>query len=183
MPGLAKSAVIAQYSGLRASGSSRDFLVEWSEKLPGLLNLAGIDSPGFAAAPALALEAVDRLVERGLALQERLGFQSKRKSVPRFAILDDQARQRLVSTDQAWSRIVCRCELVTEAEVVAALHSPVPARTYDGIKRRTWLGTGRCQGAFDLPRVIELICRETGCAAQEVTKRGGGSPFIARRTR
>lgn len=183
VPGFSKSAVIANYSGLRASGTTRDFVVEFSASLPGLLNLAGIDSPGFAAAPSLALEAVDLLAGAGLELRERLHYVATRQAIPRFAILSESERQALAKTDPSWSRIVCRCELVTEAEVLAALRSPLPARSYDGIKRRTWLGTGRCQGAFDLPRVIELICRETGCQPEDVTKNGPGSAFIMGRTR
>ena len=183
VPGIAAKSVIAQYSGLRASGSSRDFILAWSPTLAGVLNLAGIDSPGFAAAPALALEAVGLLRSAGLPADQRPDFIASRRAIPRFALLDAAARQELADQDRAWSRIVCRCELVTEAEVLAALHSPIPARSYDGIKRRTWLGTSRCQGAFDLPRVIELICRETGCPPEAVTKRGGASAFISGRTR
>jgi glycerol-3-phosphate dehydrogenase len=79
--------------------------------------------------------------------------------------------------------VVCRCELVTEGEILAEIHAPIPARTYDAIKRRTWLGTGRCQGGFDMPRVINLLAAELGCSPFEVTKKGAGSEFLVRLTK
>ena len=94
-----------------------------------------------------------------------------------------EEKAALVKQNPAYGRIVCRCEEVTEGEIIDAIHSPVPARTYDGIKRRTWLGTGRCQGAFDYPRVIQIIARELGIDETEVTKKGKGSNLAYRRTK
>ena len=79
--------------------------------------------------------------------------------------------------------MICRCENITEGEIIAEIHSPVPARTYDAIKRRTWLGTGRCQGGFDMPRVVNILSRELGISPLEVTKRGKGSEFLFRETK
>ena len=79
--------------------------------------------------------------------------------------------------------MICRCELVTEGEIVAELHGPIPARTYDAIKRRTWVGTGRCLGSFDMPRVVQIMAQETGLSPLQITKRGPGSPFLVRTTK
>ncbi|MCD6356428.1 MAG: (2Fe-2S)-binding protein, partial [Anaerolineaceae bacterium] len=79
--------------------------------------------------------------------------------------------------------IVCRCESVTEGEIVAEIHSSIPARTYDAIKRRTWLGTGRCQGGFDLPRVTEILARELGTSQLSISKKGERSKFLKRPTK
>ncbi len=80
-------------------------------------------------------------------------------------------------------RIICRCEMVTEGEIVREIHAPIPAHTYDAIKRRTWLGTGRCLGSFDLPRVTAILAHELGISPVEVTKKGAGSAFLAGTTK
>ncbi|MEN4041835.1 MAG: (2Fe-2S)-binding protein, partial [Anaerolineaceae bacterium] len=85
--------------------------------------------------------------------------------------------------DARYGRVVCRCELVTEGEILAEIHAPIPALTYDALKRRTWLGTGRCLGGFDMPRVIDLLARETNRDHVQITKKGAGSEFLARRTK
>jgi glycerol-3-phosphate dehydrogenase len=92
-------------------------------------------------------------------------------------------RAHLVSNDPSYGRVVCRCELVTEGEILAEIHAPIPAHTYDAIKRRTWLGTGRCLGAFDMPRVVALLSRELGLDPTEITKKGPGSEFLERKTK
>jgi len=92
-------------------------------------------------------------------------------------------RQLLVNMDPRYGQVICRCENITEGEIIAEIHSPVPARTYDAIKRRTWLGTGRCQGGFDMPRVVNILSRELGISPLEVTKRGKGSEFLFRETK
>ncbi|MCD6520255.1 MAG: (2Fe-2S)-binding protein, partial [Anaerolineae bacterium] len=91
--------------------------------------------------------------------------------------------QALIAQDPRFGHIVCRCEMVTEGEIVAACHRPIPARTYDAIKRRTRLGSGRCQGAFDTPHVIRILARELGLSPLEITKKGGNSHFLRRKTK
>jgi len=89
----------------------------------------------------------------------------------------------LIAKDPAYGRIVCRCETVTEGEILAEMHAPIPADTYDAIKRRTWLGTGRCQGGFDMPRVVKILSQELGISPEEVTKKGKGSDLLFRSTK
>lgn len=183
VPTLDKRDVIAVFAGLRAAGSTGDFLIDAPKEIPGLVNLAGIESPGFTAAPAIAERVIDLLRESGLPLVPRRSFNPERQPPPRFAELSRKQQQELIASDPRYGRVVCRCETVTEGEIVAAIHAPVPARTYDGIKRRTRLGAGRCQGGFDTPRVINILARELGLPRTSVSKRGPGSEFLLRATK
>lgn len=181
--------VIATFAGLRATGNwdptgkGKDFLIEVSSTVRGLVNLAGIESPGYASAPAIAEYVAQLLREQGEVLEQKMDWQPKRVPIPRFKDLSHEQRAELIRRDPAFGRIVCRCEEVTEGEIMMAIHSPIPATTYDAIKRRTWLGTGRCQGSFDYPRTMEILARELGVSMTDVTKKGPGSVFLYRRTK
>ena len=189
VPSVSPSGVIATFAGLRATGnhtpdgSTRDFLIEIAREVTGLINVAGIESPGYAAAPAIAEYVVELLRSQGVALAEKEQWEERRQGIPRFKTLSHKERKELISRSPAYGRIVCRCEEVTEGEILDAIHSPIPAHTYDAIKRRTWLGTGRCQGSFDYPRTLEILARELNVPMTEITKRGPGSVFLYRRTK
>ena len=193
IPSLDLRHVIASFAGLRAGGNAecehpdvdyhRDFVIEVADEVEGLINLAGIESPGLTGAPAIAERVVDLLRGAGEELEEKAGWNRIRPARPRFREMSHEERTLLVQKDPRYGRIVCRCESVTEGEIVAEIHAPIPARTYDAIKRRTWCGTGRCQGAFDLPRVVEILSRELGIPQEEVTKKGAGSEFLVRPTK
>jgi glycerol-3-phosphate dehydrogenase len=184
---------IATFAGLRAAGNApcqtpgvdygHDFIVEIPAEVQGFVNLGGIESPGLTSAPAIAERVVALLQDAGEPLRERRDWNPIRPARPRFRDLSLQERARLVQQDPRYGRIVCRCETVMEGEVVAEIHAPIPARTYDALKRRTWLGTGRCQGGFDTPRVAEILARELGTSPLEATKKGPGSELLARRTK
>jgi glycerol-3-phosphate dehydrogenase len=179
VPGLALHRVITAFAGLRAVAAGRgDFVIGAEPGVPGFVNAAGICSPGLSAAPAVALMVVEELRKTGLELREKAGFNPRRLHEKPFREMDDAERRRAVERDARYARIVCRCETVTEAEIVAALHSPVPATTMDGVKRRTRAQMGRCQGGFCGPRIIEIISRETGRPMEEITKSGGGSWLV-----
>lgn len=173
---------IAVYAGIRATGtagkSDRDFIIEIPKEVSGLVNLCGIESPGFASAPAIAQRVTELLKDAGLELKEKAFYNPVRKPKLHFHKLSHKEKAEMIKTNPAYGRIVCRCEEVTEGEIIDALNTPVPARTYDGIKRRTWLGTGRCQGSFDIPRVIQILSREFGIKPEEVTKKGKGSEIL-----
>jgi len=183
VPTLERRDVIAVFAGLRASGSTGDFLIEAPAQAPGLINVAGIESPGLTAAPAIAEFVLDLLRECGLELLEKADYNPIRRSPPRFSELSPREKAALIAKDARYGRIVCRCETVTEGEIVAAIHAPVPARTYDALKRRTRLGAGRCQGGFDTPRVIHILARELGLPPTAITKKGPGSEFVVRETK
>lgn len=188
MPAVNLKWTIGIFAGLRASGNARcanpdvdytgDFIVESAADAPGLINCAGIESPGLTAAPAIAERVVMLLKEAGAMLRERSDWNPKRKGRPVMRRLSPEAQQALIEQDPRYGRIICRCEMVTEGEIVAEIHAPIPARTYDALKRRTWLGTGRCQGGFDLTRVVEILARELNVPVETIRKNNVGSEFV-----
>lgn len=193
VPGLNKGHIIAMFAGLRpyGIGPSRnpnldylhDYIIEIPDHQKGFVNLGGIESPGLTAAPAIAQEVVDILKDAGEKFTEKKDWDPIRNSRPRFREMDHEERKRLVNMDASYGRIICRCENVTEGEILAEIHAPIPALTYDAIKRRTWLGTGRCQGGFDMPRVVQILANELGVSPLEITKKGENSEFLVRPTK
>ena len=193
VPNINPRHVIAVFAGLRAGGNaacqtpgigySHDFIVEIPTEVQGLVNLGGIESPGLTAAPAIAQYVVELLKDAGEKLQEKKNWNPVRPARPQFRHLTHEECDALIKKDARYGRVVCRCENVTEGEIVAEIHSPIPALTYDAIKRRTWLGTGRCQGGFDMPRVTEILARELGVSQLEISKKNGASKFLCRPTK
>lgn len=190
VPAISSRDVIATFAGLRATGNykpvpghGRDFLIERSIEVEGLINLAGVESPGYVSAPAIAERAAELVGEAGITLEKKKDWKRTRRAIPRFHHLSHEQRVELIRENPAFGRIVCRCEEVTEGEILRAIHSPIPATNYDAIKRRTWLGTGRCQGSFDYPRTMEILARELGLSMTEITKKGPGSVFLYRKTK
>lgn len=179
LPGFpARQNIIAYFAGLRAATYHEDFHIGPSRFVRGLYNVAGIQSPGLAAAPAIA-ELVGREVRELLSLQERADWNPVRRAHRPLRALTRPERDRLVAADPRYGRIVCRCETVSEGEIVAAIRGPVPALTVDAVKRRTRAGMGRCQGGFCLPRTVQIMARELGIPAAAVTKCGPGSELFA----
>jgi glycerol-3-phosphate dehydrogenase len=193
VPSLTKKHVIATFAGLRPMGNgpcktpgvdyNKDYIIEIPEEVKGFVNLGGIESPGLASSPAIAQEVVDLMKDAGEEFKVKKDWDPIRPERPRFREMSQKDRKLLVDMDPRYGRMVCRCENVTEGEIIAEIHAPVPATTYDAIKRRTWLGTGRCQGGFDTPRVVEILARELGVSPLEITKRGAGSEFLSRPTK
>ncbi len=193
IPALDPRASIANFAGLRATGNApcetpgvdygHDFVIEIPEAVEGLVNLGGIESPGLTSAPAIAQRVAALLKDAGEPLRERRDWNPHRPARPRFRDLTPEARRALIARDPRYGRIVCRCETVMEGEIVAEIHAPIPARTYDAIKRRTWLGTGRCQGSFDTPRVVEILTQELNLPPTAVTKKGPRSELLTRPTK
>lgn len=193
IPSINPRFTIATFAGLRAMGNApcrtpgvdykADFMIEASPELKGLINVAGIESPGLTSSPAIAEYVVDVLKEAGERLEEKPDWNPFRPPRPRFRNLSHAERQKLCEIDPAYARVICRCEDITEAEIVREIHAPIPATTCDAIKRRTWLGTGRCQGGFDSPLITKILARELGISELAVTKRGEGSTFLFRETK
>jgi glycerol-3-phosphate dehydrogenase len=193
VPDLRRRDIIAVFAGLRPGGNApcenpdvdyhKDFIIEVPDTVQGLVNLGGIESPGLTSAPAIAERVVTLLKEAGETLRERSDWNPVRTARPVFRHLSKQEQAALVAEDPRYGRIICRCETVTEGEIVAEIHAPIPAVTYDALKRRTWLGTGRCQGAFDMPRVVDILARELGVPSEEIMKKGERSEFLVRRTK
>ncbi len=193
IPSMNLRSVIATFAGLRPMGNARslnpavdyhnDFVIEIPRQVQGLVNLGGIESPGLTAAPAIAEMVVALLKDAGDTLIEKKDWNPIRPARPRFRNMSHAERQALCASDSTYGRVICRCENITEGEIVREIHAPIPATTYDAIKRRTWLGTGRCQGGFDMPRVVAILSRELGISPLKVTKRGTGSEFLFRQTK
>lgn len=193
VPGLNLRSIIASFAGLRSTGNAfcetpgvnhgSDFVIELPSDVQGLVNLGGIESPGLTSSPAIAQHVIEMVKDAGEKLVEKPGWQPIRPPRPRFRHMDHAAQARLVREDPRYGRVICRCEMVTEGEIVAEIHAPIPAITYDAIKRRTWLGTGRCLGGFDMPRVVALLAQELNVPLEAVTKKGPGSEFLFRKTK
>ena len=165
LPGLRFGDNIRSFAGIRANSTVEDFII--GEVKPGWIDAAGIRSPGLSSAPAIATMVVELLQETLREDFERRDWQPVRKR-NRLTELTPSERQELIAGEPLYGRIICRCETVSEGEIVAALHSPVPALSLDGVKRRTEAGLGRCQSGFCGPRVLEIISRELGIPATEV---------------
>lgn len=171
---------IRNFSGIRANSTKDDFIIEFAEK--NFLDLAGIRSPGLTSAPAIAEMAAKMLFDAGLQNEEKESYIDERTHI-HFNTLDAQAREELIRKNPLYGRVICRCETVTEGEIVDAIHSPVPPCSIDGIKRRAGTGMGRCQGGFCGPRVLEILARETGAAPTEILQDADGSYILTGETK
>ncbi|RJO67052.1 MAG: FAD/NAD(P)-binding oxidoreductase [Myxococcales bacterium] len=175
VPGISERDCIAEFAGLRAVSDTEDFIIGPTAK-KGFINVAGIQSPGLTAAPAIATLVADILRDEGLALEPREEFVPTIPHPVHFASLSTEEQARLVAEDPAYGRMVCRCESITEREILDAIHAG--ARTLDGIKFRTRAGMGRCQGGFCSWRCMELLSRELSIPLAAITKRGGESWLV-----
>ncbi|MEE0756457.1 NAD(P)/FAD-dependent oxidoreductase [Allofournierella sp.] len=182
VPGVEWRQNIRNFAGLRANTTRSDFIIEESKAHPGFIDLAGIKSPGLSSAPAIAKMAAEMLAADGLALEPDPDFVDKREHIV-FKNLSAEEKNELIRKDPRYGRVVCRCETVTEGEIVAALHSPIPPRSINGVKRRCNAGMGRCQGGFCGPRVQEIIARELGIDQAEVLLEQAGSTILTGRTK
>lgn len=183
VPGLDAGAVITTFAGQRAIASTQDFIIGESPAVPGLIQLAGLKSPGLTAAPAIGAHLPFLLRQAGMHLEARRDFDPFRRRPKRLSEMTPGEMDRAVCADPDYGRIVCRCETVSEAEVTAAIRAPVGSDTLDGVKRRTRAGTGRCQGGFCTPRLLAVLSRELGVPMEEITKCGPGSRILKGRTR
>lgn len=171
---------ITSFCGLRAVGSTGDFIIGEHD---GFVNVAGIESPGLSSAPAIAEYVVDLLRRSGMILTERPDFNPRRAPRHHFREASVEEKNAIIAKDPAYGRIVCRCETISEGEILDAIRSNPPAVDIDGVKRRTRAGMGRCQGGFCGPYVMELIARERNIPFESVTKAGGKSVMVCGRTK
>lgn len=169
---------ITSFAGIRAYSEYHDFILEESKAVKGLILCAGIESPGLTSAPAIAEYVVKELIGVNLPLEKNEAFNGVRKPDYFFKNLSLEEKNEIIRKDPSYGKIVCRCEQITEGEIVCAIHENPPARNIDAIKRRTRSGMGRCQGGFCQPRVAELIARETRIKMEQVTKSGKNSNLL-----
>ena len=177
VPGFNLRESIRNYAGVRAVSTADDFIVEEAPDCPGFINAAGIKSPGLSSAPALAVDCVRLLERAGLVLQPRKDF--RWCPLPdSFSGADEETRTEMVKQNPLYGRVICRCETITEGDIVAAIRRPIPAQTMDGVKRRCGAGLGRCQGGFCGPRVAAILAREWGVSLPEIRQDRPGSYLL-----
>lgn len=169
---------ITSFAGLRAYCNRHDFIIEESKVSKGVIHCAGIESPGLTSAPAIAKYVVEELVSGMIDLNKNKNFNGIRKPDYFFKNLSVAEKNEIIKKDPSYGKIVCRCEQVTEGEILRAIRENPPAKDIDGVKRRTRSGMGRCQGGFCQPFVAELIAKERGIKLEEVNKNGKGSYLL-----
>lgn len=172
--------VITSFAGLRARQSEHEFILRESED--GFFDCAGIESPGLSSAPAIG-EYMAELICEKLKPQKKQEFISVRKGVLNPRTLDREQWKKLIREQPAYGIVVCRCESITEGEIIDAVRRPLGAKSLDGVKRRTRAGMGRCQSGFCSPRTMEILARERGVSMESVTKSGKGSKLITGMTK
>ncbi|MGN1413323.1 MAG: NAD(P)/FAD-dependent oxidoreductase [Anaerovoracaceae bacterium] len=163
--------VITSFAGLRAHEDGGEFIIGEAEDAKGFIDAAGIESPGLSSAPAIG-QYVREILESLTELKEKNSFIETRKGIVRFAECSREAQQELIRQNPAYGQIICRCETITEGEILDAIHRPLGATTLDGIKRRTRAGMGRCQAGFCTPKVMDILARELGLELKDIRKNG-----------
>ena len=181
-PDVSEADIIRLFAGSRPADFSEDFQIGMSEICRGFVQAGAIQSPGVGSSPAIAKMVAgiirDDLAGEGAELREKEGFEPRRPKPVRPREMDPAERDALIAERPEYGRIICRCEGITEGEIVDAVHAPVPARSVDAVKRRCRAGMGRCQGGFCQPRVVEILARELGCAPEEVCLHGPGTEIL-----
>lgn len=169
--------IITSFSGLRAHNVAGDFVVGEAEDAKNFINAAGVESPGLTSAPAIG-EAIREIIVEKLNPSKKDNFIAKRKAIPRFRDLSNEERTNLIKENPQYGKIVCRCEKITEGEIVEAIKRPLGATTLDGVKKRTRATMGGCQGGFCTAPIIDLLARELNIDKTEVKKNGGSSYIL-----
>ena len=164
---------ITSFCGLRATGSTGDFII--NSPVEGFINAAGIESPGLSASPAIAEYIADILEGQGLKLENDENYNPNRKSMHAFREMSIEEKNNIIKKDPSFGKIVCRCETVTEGEILEAIRTNPRPSDLDGVKRRTRAQMGRCQGGFCGPYIVELLSKELNIPYEKVTKFGGES--------
>ena len=172
---------ITSFCGLRATGSTGDFVI--NTPVQGFINVAGIESPGLSSAPAIAEYVAGLVAEQGVELKGKADFNPYRAAMHHFREASMEEKMEVIRKDRSYGKIVCRCEGVTEGEILAAIRTNPKAVDLDGVKRRTRAQMGRCQGGFCSPHIVEMIAKEMGIEVEQVTKSGGNSYVNVSRTK
>lgn len=184
--GFNPSDVITYCAGVRAATYEEDFIIERSEYVKNLIHAAGMQSPGFASAPAVA-EEIEKItcsvLSEIMEVKAKENWNPIRKGIPDLSNMDFEERSKIIKQNPSYGEIVCRCEGISKGEIIDAIKSPIPVYTVDGIKRRVRAGMGRCQGGFCLPSVMNILNEETGLAMTAITKKGNNSNIVVEETK
>lgn len=169
--------VITSFAGLRAHEEGHEFIIQEVEDAKGFIDCAGIESPGLTSAPAIGKMVADMLKDK-MNLEENGDFVAVRKGILNPETLSKEERKQLIIENPSYGNIICRCEMISEGEIIDAIRRPLGAKSLDGVKRRTRAGMGRCQAGFCSPRTMEIISRELNIPMEEVRKSGRNSKII-----
>ena len=169
--------VITSFSGLRAHEDGHEFIIGEAEDAKGFIDCAGIESPGLTSAPAIG-EMIAQILKEKMNLEEKDDFVATRKGVLDPNTLSKDERIALIKEKPEYGNIICRCEMVTEGEIIDAIRRPLGAKSLDGVKRRTRAGMGRCQAGFCSPKTMEILARERHVSMFDITKSGGNSRIV-----
>ncbi len=180
VPSIAFRENIRNFTGIRANSTINDFIIEFAAEH--FLDLAGIKSPGLSAAPAIAKMAEEMLIENGLESVEKENFIDKRTHIV-FKHLSAPVKNHVIYQNPAYGRVICRCETITEGEIIAALNSPIPPVSLDGIKRRAGSGMGRCQGGFCGPKILEIMAKFKNTDYENILQDNTGSYILTEPTK
>lgn len=177
VPSIPVRQIITSFAGNRAHEDNHEFIIKELEDAPFFIDCAGIESPGLTSCPAIG-ERVARIICELFRPEPNPNFNPKRTGVLNPKKLTKEAYAALMKEKPAYGNIICRCEVVTEGEILDAIHRTLGAKSLDGIKRRTRAGMGRCQAGFCSPRTMEILARELGVSQLEITKSGGASKIV-----
>ena len=177
VPSVPVRQVITSFAGNRAHEDNHEFIIEELADAPHFVDCSGIESPGLTSSPAIG-ERVAQIVSGLLHAQKNPAWNGSRKGVLNPKTLSEEDYAALIRENPAYGNIICRCEMITEGEILDAIHRPLGARSLDGVKRRTRAGMGRCQAGFCSPRTMEILARELGISQLEITKNGGSSNMV-----
>ena len=178
VPGVNFRQAITSFTGVRASVAGGDFIIKMSDKVDGFVHVAGIDSPGLTCCVSIAKYVLDILKDAGVQLAEKENWNGTREDMHAFAKMSIEEKNEVIKNNPSYGKIICRCETVTEGEIIAAITKNPVALDIDGVKRRTRSGMGRCQGGFCSSYVMKLIAQHTGTDMTDVTKNGAGSYML-----
>ncbi len=173
--------VIRTFAGLRPSSTSKDFIIE--EVVPNFIDVASIESPGLASAPAIAKYVIDNFISKKISLEKNTEATQTRKKPVVMCELNDAEKNEMIQKNPLYGKIICRCESISEQEIIDCIHKPVGARSVKGVKKRVRPGMGRCQGGFCEPYVLEILARECKLSPLEVLQDGKHSNILLEENR
>ncbi|MBR4952905.1 MAG: FAD-dependent oxidoreductase, partial [Oscillospiraceae bacterium] len=182
VPSIAFRDNIRNFAGVRANHDRDDFVIGESKTAKNFVNVACIKSPGLSAAPAIAQDVMNILASLGLEMTDKAEVIDERHRV-HFNEMSAEEKNELIRRNPLYGRVICRCETVTEGEIVDAIHSPILPRSINAIKRRVGAGMGRCQGGFCGPRVQEILARELGVSQTDIVLESNGTFILTSETK
>ena len=177
IPAINPKDAITEFTGMRAAKDPSNWVLEVSRNVNGYCEAIGI-TQGVTSAPAIACYMQNLLEDDGVKFEPKENFDPKRKKNKKFVDMTEEEKAAAIAEDPRYGNVICRCETITEAEIVRAIHTPPQAKSLDAIKRRLRAGMGRCQGGFCSPRVVEILARELGVAPETITKNEPGSEIL-----